>query len=199
MEALSNAGLRIDKTAAISEEYDVAFNKYMDDPTNVDLKNRVEELEAKHAAASDYQTLIEKGDQQVAYLKALDCVDALGPRLRLYNVCRAKTLYNMEKGCHCSCGMAYPAKMWKQPDKTAWTWICQVDWMPCWRSNRGTPNTHSSGRGSVTYIRSMERMWPAGRCWVASPTLCRGPRGVHGGGSQAGQWIMDILCGRKNA
>ena len=130
MEALSNAGLRIDKTAAISEEYDVAFNKYMDDPTNVDLKNRVEELEATYAATRDYQTLIEKGDQQVAYLKALDFVDALGPRLRLYNVCRARTNYNMEKGCHCSCGMAFPAKMWKRPNKTAWKWICQVDWEP---------------------------------------------------------------------
>ena len=71
MEALSNAGSRIDKTAAISEEYDVAFNKYMDDPTNVDLKNHVEELEAKCVATSDYQTLIEKGDHQVAFLKAL--------------------------------------------------------------------------------------------------------------------------------
>ena len=50
--------------------------------------------------------------------------------MRLYNVCRAKTEWSDHRNKACSCGLAFPAKMWHRPDKGMWKWICQVDWMP---------------------------------------------------------------------
>ena len=62
-------------------------------------------------------------------MKALDFIDSPVPSMRLFNVCRAKTGgWNDDAGCAGTCGLAYPSKMWFQPDKKRWKWVCKVDW-----------------------------------------------------------------------
>ena len=48
--------------------------------------------------------------------------------MRLFNVCRAKSGWNIEDGCAGTCGLAYPSKLWRQPNKSRWKWVCSVDW-----------------------------------------------------------------------
>ena len=60
--------------------------------------------------------------------------------MRIYNVCRACTGWDDKKGCACSCGLSYPAKMWYQPDKTRWKFICRVAWEPLVIEARKCPN-----------------------------------------------------------
>ena len=67
-------------------------------------------------------------------------MDAIGPRMRIYNVCRARAGWNDKKNCQCSCGLSYPAKMWTQPDKTRWKFICRVAWKPLVIEARKSPN-----------------------------------------------------------
>eukprot|EP00974_Lingulodinium_polyedra_P014899 1441980-Lingulodinium_polyedra.AAC.1 len=59
----------------------------------------------------------------------MDCMDILCPRLRYFNVCRAKTGWNYKTGLHATCGYAFPHKMWYQFPGT-WTYKCLVCWGP---------------------------------------------------------------------
>ena len=63
-------------------------------------------------------------------LKALDVCDCLGPDMVVFNVCRRRTRYSHDKGCHCSCGLAFPGRMWRQPFPNRWRFKCTVDWKP---------------------------------------------------------------------
>ena len=55
-----------------------------------------------------------KGALQAEYLKALDFMDSIAPRLRYFNVCRAKTGYDPTSGCSKDCDYALPDTMWRQ-------------------------------------------------------------------------------------
>ena len=105
-----------------------AYDECMQDCSDPEQLRRLEEAEDKLAAATGFKTMKEKGEEQPAPLKALDCVDAITPTMRIYNVCRAKTTYDTVKGRRCSCGLAFPAKMWSQPDPRRWTFKCNVKW-----------------------------------------------------------------------
>ena len=59
-------------------------------------------------------------------LKALDFVAAIGPNLKVRHVCRAQAGRGMT-GTACSCGYAFPAKMWAQIEGR-WKFKCQVKW-----------------------------------------------------------------------
>eukprot|EP00975_Prorocentrum_lima_P035482 7453659-Prorocentrum_lima.AAC.1 len=52
-------------------------------------------------------------------------MDILTEKIRFYNVCRAKTRVN-EKGEHCNCGRAFPAKMWRMIGD--WKFYCGCEW-----------------------------------------------------------------------
>ena len=43
-------------------------------------------------------------------------------------MCRAKTGYDSTKGIACSCGLAFPAKLWRRPDPNRWKCVCKLDW-----------------------------------------------------------------------
>eukprot|EP00974_Lingulodinium_polyedra_P013375 1295044-Lingulodinium_polyedra.AAC.1 len=63
----------------------------MEDPSNEEKKKAVEEAKAKLAARNDYVTFKDMGEEKPEYLKAMDFMDVLTPKIRYFNVCRAKT------------------------------------------------------------------------------------------------------------
>ena len=138
-EAFAGAGLRMERANDTAELYQKAFDDYMNDPKNEEKKRAVEEMEEAYAATRDYQTCLEKGEQQVDYLKALDFVDTIGPKMRIYNVCRAKTSWDWSRGVACSCGLAFPNKMWYQPNPHRWKYKCRVMWEPLVREQEKNP------------------------------------------------------------
>eukprot|EP00974_Lingulodinium_polyedra_P015888 1542416-Lingulodinium_polyedra.AAC.1 len=53
------------------------------------------------------------GEEQPEYLKAMDFMDVLTPRIRYFNACRAKTsAWDNARNCAGTCGHAFPSKMW---------------------------------------------------------------------------------------
>ena len=92
----------------------------------------MEEAEIMFYEAHDYECLAERLDQQ-ELLKALDFCDALGDNMRIYNVCTAYTHdWDNLNGRQKQCGLAYPAKMWKQEQTSQgskkWAFYCKCDW-----------------------------------------------------------------------
>ena len=129
--AFSAAGQRMKKDDAVGQQYIQAFDEAMDDKDDERKQIRLDNLEEELAQTMDYETCIEYGEKQSAMLKALDFIDAYGEGLRLYNVCRAKTGWNKAQGKHCSCGLAFPAKMWARKfkdDPNRWKFKCEVNW-----------------------------------------------------------------------
>ena len=72
-------------------------------------------------------------------LRALDYVNDYGQGLRLYHVCRAKTIQNKTTTQKSTCGLALPTKMWTQPDPTQWKFICKVNWNALVREHQQKP------------------------------------------------------------
>ena len=124
----SAAGKRMEHDNEAGEEYINAYGAAMANEDNEELQMRLDKLEPKVAQTMDYETCKEYGDKQAAMLRALDFVDAFGQGLRLYNVCRAKTRYDEKTSMQCSCGLAFPSKMWTQPDPGRWKFTCNVNW-----------------------------------------------------------------------
>ena len=98
----------------------------MQGPDNEDLRLEAERLHEEVVESGDYLTLKEMGDKQAEHLKSLDFMDTIGPNIRVFNVCRAKTGCDLAKGTACSCGLAYPAKLWTKPDPNRWKCVCKA-------------------------------------------------------------------------
>ena len=131
LAAFSAAGRRMIEDNETGLQYIHAYEEAMLDEEDERAQNRLDSAEAEMAMTTDYQTCSEYGVKQAEMLKALDFIDAYGEGLRIYNVCRAKTRYIPEKGKHCSCGLAFPGKLWKKkfPDRPyTWRFVCEVDW-----------------------------------------------------------------------
>ena len=111
-EAFKAAGDRAYKDSAIAEEWQAAADAYFQNPEGDGLKDRYEAAERALDQTTDYEACAEFGEQQPDFLKALDFCDYLGPKMAVFNVCRRKTGRN-----RCTCGKAYPSKLWKQPAK----------------------------------------------------------------------------------
>ena len=120
INAFSAAGKRMERDNEVGEEYIKAYGAAMANEDNKELQTRLDKLEPKVAQTMDYETCKDFGDKQAAMLRALDFVDAFSQGLRLYNVCRAKTRNDEKTNTHCSCGLAFPSKMWTQPDPGRW-------------------------------------------------------------------------------
>ena len=82
---------------------------------------------------------IEKVDEQIAFRMFFDFMDTFGPDIRVYNVCRAKTGYDQSTGCACSCGLAFPNKLWLQPDPNTWKFKCKLDWRNLVKAQAANP------------------------------------------------------------
>ena len=108
-------------------ELNKLYEIYLQDPTNLDKREAVERAEEAFHKARDYTTMADD-PQQVEYLKALDFVDAISADIRVYNVCRARTGWDAKRNVACSCGLAFPSKLWLQPNKARWQYRCRVDW-----------------------------------------------------------------------
>ena len=110
----------------VGQTYVEAYNRAMLDESDEEAQNCLDNAETEMAMTTNYQTCNEYGVQQTRMLKALDFIDAYGEGLRLYNVCRAKTKYDLKKDKMCSCGLAFPAKLWtkKTPREAVDLAIC---------------------------------------------------------------------------
>ena len=131
LAAFSAAGERMKENDVTGQQYIRAYDDAMANKDDERRQIRLDNLEPELAQITDYQTCSEYGEKQSAMLKALDFIDAYGEGLRLYNVCRAKTGWNPAEGKHCSCGLAFPAKMWARKykdDPDRWKFICEVNW-----------------------------------------------------------------------
>ena len=131
LAAFSAAGKRMKEDDEIGQQYIQAYDEAMLDEDDERKHICLDNVESEMAQTTDYQTCSEYGEKQPAMLKALDFIDAYGEGLRLYNVCRAKTRYNLQKGKHCSCSLAFPSKLWakKFPDQPhRWKYRCEVNW-----------------------------------------------------------------------
>ena len=131
LAAFRAAGSRMLEDNETGLHYLNAYEEAMLDEDDESAQNCLDCAEAEMAMTTDYQTCSEYGAQQAEMLKALDFIDAYGEGLRIYNVCRAKTRYNSKQDKMCSCGLAFPNKLWKKkfPDKpSSWRFVCEVDW-----------------------------------------------------------------------
>ena len=131
LEAFRIAGARMVEDSEVGQTYVEAYNRAMLDESDEEAQNCLDNAETEMAMTTNYQACIEYGAQQTKMLKALDFIDAYGEGLRLYNVCRAKTKYDLKKDKMCSCGLAFPAKLWtkKFPERPwSWKFVCKVDW-----------------------------------------------------------------------
>ena len=92
------------------------------------------------AEVSAYKTCSDKGEAQQEYLKALDFADTITDSIRLYNCCRAHDGWNDALNKPCTCGLAFPSKLWMQQgreepsrsecrmSRKKWRWRCEVAW-----------------------------------------------------------------------
>ena len=53
-------------------------------------------------------------------------MDAINKDIRYCWACRGST--GWKDGKACSCGLAFPSKLWLQPDRTKWRFYCHLDW-----------------------------------------------------------------------
>ena len=129
MNAFAAAGTRMNLAAEKYDRYHIIVEKLEEDPQNHDLMREADDLEKEAWTAHDYQCMAEKGSQQAEYLKSLDFLDYITPGMRIYNCCRAKTgdWNDMLQKQEC-CGLAFPAKLWEQPNPQRWKYKCNVKW-----------------------------------------------------------------------
>ena len=186
-DVFGGAGERLTAAASLGANYSEAYDSYMQDPSNEELRLETERLHEELVQSGDYHTLKETGDQQVEYLKALDFMDTIGPNIRIFNVCRAKTGWDPKKGVACSCGFAYPNKLWLQPDKSRWKWVCSLDWKELIKAQELFPNNEDLG----TWVKDLTEKygsvenWPKIGCnavFVPWKKGCISGGGAHGGG-----------------
>ena len=91
--ALTSAGKRMNTIADKEKNYTEVLKTYLYSNVNNEGVHRVmvdikqEEL----AALNDYVACKMQGDQQAEYLKTLDFLDIIAPKVRRYNVCRRRT------------------------------------------------------------------------------------------------------------
>eukprot|EP00975_Prorocentrum_lima_P040708 8545731-Prorocentrum_lima.AAC.1 len=90
MNAFGSAGFRMEKFNKGFDDLDALYQTTLANPS-VQSMREYDRAEAEFFRLSDYQACAEFGRQQAEYLKSLDFMDILTDKIRIYNVCRAKT------------------------------------------------------------------------------------------------------------
>ena len=121
-EAFAEAGhrYRAAAMAGVPQQLEDMWQRYIDDPGNVQLLEQLEVEEDKIMKLQEYRTAAGREDQ-AEILKALDFADAITPGFKIYNVCRAKLPDAT------TCGLAFPSKLWHQACNS-WRFYCKLDW-----------------------------------------------------------------------
>ena len=193
LDGISLAGRRMKEQEEYSEEYLKLYNEYQADPGNPEKREAVEEAEMKLGEMSDYHTCSVFGNKdQPEYLKALDFVDTIAPRIRYFNVCRARTgAWDNVHNCQGTCGLAFPAKMWYRfPGK--WKYKCQVCWEPLLNEAAKNPDC----KELQEWIEALQEKWgedvskwPQIGCGANFKPWSRGASMVVEMMAHDGQWI----------
>ena len=89
-------------------QHSYSYDKFMNDASNDELREEVERLEEEAVRESDYKTRAEHGEEQSEHPQAVDFTDAPGPRLRVYNCCRARARHDARLGEHCPPRLRFP-------------------------------------------------------------------------------------------
>ena len=118
---------RFRKTAAIVTRLKDVEAKLTTFPQVQKWHDEYKKLEAEYHENQKYTTAAGKGTEQYKWLQAIDYMDELGPDMKCYNVCRAKTgEWNTTLNQYSTCGFCAPAKFWlKVPNK--WKLYCCCD------------------------------------------------------------------------
>ena len=169
LHAFRQAGARMLEDSVVGQTYMDAYDKAMNAGSEEEAQAELENAEREMAMTMDYQACAAHGDQQTKLLKALDFVDAYGEGLRLYNVCRAKTAYDEKTGMACSCGLAFPAKLWskKFPEKEwSWKFVCRVNWQELVKAQKASPDDQQLKEwvGDMRKEYGEEDNWPKIGC-----------------------------------
>ncbi len=128
LPALISAGERMMIYNDINREYVSALDAAMEDRNDDQLQLQLYVMETALQLTTEENACREYGPQQTAMMRILDYVNAFGPRLRIYPVCRAKTTINKFSNHKTSCGIALPSRLWTQPDPTSWKFVCKINW-----------------------------------------------------------------------
>ena len=193
LDGISRAGRRMEEQEEYSKEYMRLFNEQQEDPGNLEKREAVEEAERKLAGMNDYHTCSIYGtESQPEYLKALDFVDKVTPRIRYFNVCRAKTgAWDNVRQCAGTCGLAFPAKMWYRFPNT-WKYRCQVCWNPLLEEAAKNPDC----KELQEWIEALQEKWgedvskwPAIGCGAIFKPWARGASMVVEMMTHDGKWI----------
>ena len=72
------------------------------------IQQQYDALEAAMHQNGGYHTAQDLGEWQTIVLRSLDFFNSLGPNIRILNVCRILTRYDMTTGRHCACGFSFP-------------------------------------------------------------------------------------------
>ena len=81
--------------------------------------------------ASETHACRECGPRQTAMMRKLDDVNAFGPRLRIFPVCRAERTTNEHPCQKTVCGIALPPRLWTRPDPDDFRFTCKINWSAC--------------------------------------------------------------------
>eukprot|EP00975_Prorocentrum_lima_P058894 12350659-Prorocentrum_lima.AAC.1 len=83
----------MDDTGRAFDELEIVYKQAMNDASDQNMQ-AYEQAEELLLSRMDYKACQEYGERQAEYLKALDFMDILTDKIRIYNVCRAKTNVN---------------------------------------------------------------------------------------------------------
>ena len=88
------------------------------------------------------------------------------PHIQTFNVCRAKTGVQKKGGGPGACGLAFPSKMWEQPDERRWKFKCNVDWKPLLKEAAKNPDDDPEGLDQMLRQEVWERHAEVATDWM---------------------------------
>ena len=118
-DAFETAGQRSSVTAEALErlEHYEAALEHATMPSAIEqIKEESARATAEVADQATYRTAEIHGEDQGAFVKALDFADEVGPDIRMYNVCTQPC------DVHGKCGYAFPSKLWWQKGRGTRFW-----------------------------------------------------------------------------
>ena len=124
--SLIKAGERMLIYDDIKKEYNAALDEVLDleeqlpwqaegarcPGINGRAKLRLYTAEIALKMAAEEKACEEFGPHQAAMLKILDQINEIGPRIRIYPVCRARTVMSNPSSISTTCGISFPSCLW---------------------------------------------------------------------------------------
>ena len=185
--ALVKAGERMLIYDDIRKEYNAALDEVLDledqlpwqaegdrcPGINGRAKLRLYTAEIALKMAAEEKACEEFGPHQAAMLKILDQINEIGPRIRIYPVCRARTEMSNPSSISTTCGISFPSCLWTR-SADGYDLVCRIDWTAFTKKLQGLhwrdPIHKWAEHMSLTY--GSHHNWPAIGCGASFyPTM----------------------------